>query len=330
MRRREFISSLGAAVAWPLAARAQPAGKPPTIGYLGGGTLTSQRAWRDAFVQRLSELGWIEGRTVAIVYRWGEGRPDRYAEFAAEFVRLKVDVILAGGTEAAVAAQQATSVIPIVFPTAGDPIGSRLVASLARPGGNVTGLSNLATISLPNASKFCARLCQDCVGWRRWSTPTIRAARWKWARFRRRRARSASRSSRCPSGAQRISRPPSRGSRAARRRFIRPATPRIRTEAAYQYICAGCAPADDVSAFGIRRSGRSDVLWCKLPGPEPARRRLCRQDPARRQAGRPPGRAADQVRSGHQPGHREGAWPTVPPAAGARRRGDRVERSPFA
>ena len=138
MKRRQFITLLGgAAAAWPLVARAQPAGKHPTIGYLGGGGPTSQRAWVDAFVQRLRELGWIEGRTVAIEYRWGEGRPDRYAEIAAEFVRLKVDVILAGGTGAAIAAKQATSVIPIVFPTAGDPVGGGLVASLTRPGGLV-------------------------------------------------------------------------------------------------------------------------------------------------------------------------------------------------
>jgi ABC-type uncharacterized transport system substrate-binding protein len=146
VRRRAFITLLGgAAAAWPLAARAQQPGKLPTIGYLGGGGPISQRAWVDAFVRRLRELGWIEGRTVTIEYSWGEGRTDRYAEIAAEFVRLKVDVILAGGTEAAVAAKQATSVIPIVFPTAGDPVGSRLVDSLARPGGNATGLSNLGT-----------------------------------------------------------------------------------------------------------------------------------------------------------------------------------------
>jgi putative ABC transport system substrate-binding protein len=132
--------------AWPLAARAQqPAGKQPTIGFLGGGTPTGQRTWVAAFVQRLRELGWIEGRTVTIEYRWGEGRAERFTEIAAELVRLKVDVILAGGTEAAVAAKHATSVIPIVFPSAGDPIGSGLVASLARPGGNVTGLSNLGS-----------------------------------------------------------------------------------------------------------------------------------------------------------------------------------------
>ena len=98
-----------------------------------------------AFIRRLRELGWIEGRTVVIEYRWGEGRSERYAEFAAEFVQRKVDVILAGATEAAVAAKQATSVIPIIFPAAGDPVGSRLVASLARPGGNITGLSIQAT-----------------------------------------------------------------------------------------------------------------------------------------------------------------------------------------
>jgi putative ABC transport system substrate-binding protein len=140
--RREFITLLGGAAACPLAAHAQQAGKVPTVGYLGGATAISQRAWVDAFREGLRELGWIEGRTVTIEYRWGEGRAERFAEIAAEFVRLKVDVILAGGTEAAVAAKQATSVIPIVFPSAGDPVSSGLVASLARPGGNVTGLSN--------------------------------------------------------------------------------------------------------------------------------------------------------------------------------------------
>ena len=145
IQRREFITLVGGAVAWPGTARAQQPAKLPTIGYLGGGGPVSQRAWAEAFTQRLRELGWLEGRTIAIEYRWGEGRAERYSEIAAEFVQLKVDVILAGGTEAAIAAKQATSVIPIVFPTAGDPVGSRLVASLARPGGNVTGLSNLGS-----------------------------------------------------------------------------------------------------------------------------------------------------------------------------------------
>ena len=144
MRRREFVTLLGgAAAAWPLAARAQqPANA--TIGFLGASTASAWSRWSAAFVQRLRELGWIDGRTVAIEYRWAEGRTERYAEIAAEFVRLKVDVILTVGG-AVVAAQQATSVIPIVFAIAIDPVGTGLVASLGRPGGNVTGLSMQAT-----------------------------------------------------------------------------------------------------------------------------------------------------------------------------------------
>jgi putative ABC transport system substrate-binding protein len=140
--RRKFLATLlgGAAAAWPLAARAQQAGKLPTIGFLVSGTPSSHSQWVAAFVRRLQELGWIEGRTVAIEYRWAEGRTERTAEIAAEFVRRKVDVIVTSATTAVVAAKQATSVIPIVF-MAGDPVGTGLVASLARPGGNATGLS---------------------------------------------------------------------------------------------------------------------------------------------------------------------------------------------
>jgi len=145
MKRREFITLLGgAAVAWPLAARAQQPSKLPTIGFLGTVTPTAQSQYTAAFVQRLRELGWIEGRTVAIEYRWAEGRSERFAEIAAEFVRLKVDVIVTTGG-ALLAASQATSVIPIVLAVAADPVGTGFVASLARPGGNVTGLSGQAT-----------------------------------------------------------------------------------------------------------------------------------------------------------------------------------------
>ena len=141
MKRREFITLLGgAAAACPLAARAQQL---PTIGFLGQTTHSGGSEWVAAFVQRLHELGWNEGRTIAIEYRWAEGREERFAELAAELVRLKVDVIVTSGTPQVLAAKQATSVIPIVFATAGDPVGNNLVASLARPGGNVTGLSNL-------------------------------------------------------------------------------------------------------------------------------------------------------------------------------------------
>ena len=143
MNRREFITLLGGtAVAWPLAARAQQARRLPTIGFLGSGTTAALGGWTAAFVKRLRELGWIEGRTVAIEYRWAEGRNERSAEFAAEFVRLNVDAIVTVGTPTTVAATHATSIIPIVFVAAGDPVGTGLVASLARPGGNVTGVSN--------------------------------------------------------------------------------------------------------------------------------------------------------------------------------------------
>jgi putative ABC transport system substrate-binding protein len=142
MRRREFIAFLGGGVAgWPLALRAQQAAKLPTIGFLGANNASFERGSTDAFVQRLRELGWIENRTVAIEYRWAEGREARSAEFAAEFVRLKVDVIFTYGTPSSMAAKKATAVIPIVFAAAGDPVGTGLVASLARPGGNITGLS---------------------------------------------------------------------------------------------------------------------------------------------------------------------------------------------
>jgi putative ABC transport system substrate-binding protein len=141
MKRRELVSLLGGAAAWPLGAHAQQPGKLPIVGYLGVTTAAAQNRMTSAFVQRMRELGWIEGRTVAIEYRWAEGRTERFTEIATEFVQLNVDVIVTSGAGAA-AAKQVTSLIPIVFDFATDPIGSGLVASLARPGGNVTGLSN--------------------------------------------------------------------------------------------------------------------------------------------------------------------------------------------
>jgi len=142
MQRREFITFIGSTVALPLAARAQQSKKLPTIGFMGAATSSGWSQWTAAFLQRLHELGWIEGRNVAIEYRWAEGRGERDAENAAELVRLKVDVIVTvGGT----IAKQATSDIPIVLALAADPLGQGLVASLARPGGNITGLSLQAT-----------------------------------------------------------------------------------------------------------------------------------------------------------------------------------------
>jgi len=139
MRRREFITLLGAATAWPRRTRAQQAGKLPTIGFLGADA-AAFAPWTAAFVARLGELGWIEGKNVAIEYRWSQGRSERYAEIAAEFVSRKVDVIVTVGSAVPIV-RQATVVIPIVFAVGIDPVGSGLVASLAQPGGNVTGLS---------------------------------------------------------------------------------------------------------------------------------------------------------------------------------------------
>jgi len=147
MKRRDFITLIGgSAAAWPLAARAQQTGKLPTIGLLVPGTTSSHRQWVAALVQRLRELGWIEGRTIAIEYRWAEGSSERAAQIAvAELVRMKVDIIVTSAGAMTLAAKQATSVIPIVFAAQTDPVSSGLVASLARPGGNVTGLSVQST-----------------------------------------------------------------------------------------------------------------------------------------------------------------------------------------
>ena len=141
MNRRAFIGLIGgAATAWPFAVRAQPAARRPTIGFLGAGSPAGWSRWTAALLQRLQELGWVDGRTVSIEYRWAEGRSERYAEIAAEFVRLNVDVIVSVGS-GAIVAKQVTSTIPIVFTLAADPVGDGMVASLARPAGNVTGLS---------------------------------------------------------------------------------------------------------------------------------------------------------------------------------------------
>jgi putative ABC transport system substrate-binding protein len=190
---RHFSTLLGgAAVAWPLAARAQQAGKLPIIGFLGATTPTIHGQWAAAFVQRLRELGWIEARNIAIEYRWAEGRNERYAEIESEFVRLKVDVIVTWGTAPVVAAKRATAVIPIVFTTAGDPVATGLVASLARPGGNVTGLSN----QIPDLAGKRLELLREIIpgDLRRLAILSnaisrVLSARWRWEKFRLRRVR---------------------------------------------------------------------------------------------------------------------------------------------
>jgi len=210
VKRREFILALGGAVAaWPLATGAQQPGKLPTIGFLGAApSIESQRV--AAFEQRLRELGWIEGRTIAIEYRWAEGRNERYAENAAELVRLKVDVIVTSATPPTLAAKQATAVIPIVFATLSDPVGTGLIASLARPGGNVTGLANQMS---DTGGKKLELLRELVPGLRRLAImanvgnpPRC----WICARPRQRPARSGLRSLHPKSGKRRMSHLPSR------------------------------------------------------------------------------------------------------------------------
>jgi putative ABC transport system substrate-binding protein len=143
MRRREVITLIAGGVTWPLVAQGQQPAN--TIGFLGASTRSAESQWIAAFVQRLRELGWIDGRNIVIEYRWAEGRDERLAEIAAEFIRLKVSVIVTWGTPTTIALKQATSVIPVVAAGMGNPLGAGIVASLARPGGNVTGLSGMVT-----------------------------------------------------------------------------------------------------------------------------------------------------------------------------------------
>jgi putative tryptophan/tyrosine transport system substrate-binding protein len=141
MKRREFITLLGGAAALPIAARAQQTGKLPSLGFLTAGTPGAGSPGLPALIEGLRQLDWIENKTIVIEYRYAENRNDRLPELAAELVRLNVDVIVAAGTLAPLAAKQATTTIPIVMTSAGDPLENGLVVSLAQPGGNVTGFS---------------------------------------------------------------------------------------------------------------------------------------------------------------------------------------------
>jgi putative ABC transport system substrate-binding protein len=139
MRRRDFLRGTGsAAAAWPLAARAQP----PVVGYLGSATPATQGQWLAAFMQRLHELGWIDGRNVTVESRWAGGDVGHATQMVAEFLQLKAAVIVTTGTPMTAVAKQATAAIPIVFISVGAPVDAGFVASLGRPGGNLTGLSN--------------------------------------------------------------------------------------------------------------------------------------------------------------------------------------------
>lgn len=225
MRRRDFVTGIaGSAAAWPLTARAQQGAKLPTIGFFSAGSAAALSNWVAALVRRLGELGWIEGRTVTIEYRWAEGHNARLAEIAAEFVQRKVDVIVTHSAEPVIAAKQATSVIPIVFGVAADPVGTGLVATLARPGGNVTGLSVQATDLAAKRLELLRQLAPACNGWRLSATRVGLESFWRSASCKQRPDHSASMWRYSKSGEPRISRAPSRLSRAGSKQSMSWAT----------------------------------------------------------------------------------------------------------
>jgi ABC-type uncharacterized transport system substrate-binding protein len=144
MKRREFISLLGAVSAWPLAARAQQVGKVPRVGFMGNSTAALEANLVGPFRDSLRELGYQEGRNIVIEYRWAEGNYERFPALVAELLAMPVDVIVTAGTPATLAVKKATSTVPLVMIAVGDPVGTGIVPILARPGGNITGLSSIA------------------------------------------------------------------------------------------------------------------------------------------------------------------------------------------
>jgi putative tryptophan/tyrosine transport system substrate-binding protein len=262
MKRREFITLLGSATAWPLAARAQQSGKLPTIGFLGAATPSVASQWVAAFVQRLRELGWNEGRTVAIEYRWAEGRSERYAEIAAEFVRLKVDVIVTWAAAPVIAAKQATKTIPIVFAAQTDPVGNGLVTSLARPGGNVTGLS---VQQGDTVGKRLELLREIVPGLGRLAV--IANADGPGAVLEMAEVRSTARTLGLEIATLEIRRADDIGLAFDAFKDRSGAPTRFHKPHSHQHVGAGSATADNVQPTRIRRSRRSHVLWSKPPGP---------------------------------------------------------------
>ena len=158
MKRRAFITLLGsAALCWPLAAHAQP--QIARIGFMGNSTAALEANLVDAFREGLRELGYEEGRNIVIEYRWADGKYDQFPALVAELIAAKVDVIVTAGTPAALAVKKATTTVPLIMVAVGDPVGTGLVPSLARPGGNLTGLSSVAPTSRANGFSFCVKSC---------------------------------------------------------------------------------------------------------------------------------------------------------------------------
>ena len=275
MRRREFITLLGGAAAWPLAARAQRSAI-PVIGFLGQSTRSAASEWVAAFDKRLRELGWIEGRTVTVDYRWGEGSSERAAQLAKEFVRRKVDIIVTSGTPQIIAAKQATSIVPIVFATAGDPVSTGVVASLAHPGGNVTGL---ATLAADLAGKRLELLREVVPGLHRLAIMGDVDNPFTVLEFGE--VQLAARTLDLEADRVEIRRaedivPAFEALKGREDALCMYRRARKRQPDSHQHVGVGRATTDDARVSGLRRSSRSDVLWAKLSSHVPACRRLCR------------------------------------------------------
>ena len=303
MKRREFITLLGSgAVTWPLATRAQqPAAKLLTIGFIGPSTASADVTRRAAFAKRLGEFGWIDGRNLTIEYRWAEGVVPRAGEIAAEYAQQKVDVIVVSGDAQVLAAKRATAAIPIVIAAAADPVGNGLVESLARPGGNVTGMSRQLTDS---TGKRLEVLQEFLPGIRRvailfnaanpLTAPELNTARAAAANLGLDTVKCEIRRAEDVVPAIEIAQEPGR----CTLRLRRPAGEYQRRS--HQFAGAGGAAADHAQLAGQYRRRRHDLLRARHHRPVSACRRICRQDPARCQAGRSSGRTANQVRTGDQ------------------------------
>jgi hypothetical protein len=308
MQRRNFIALLGRVFSWPFLAHAQQKAM-PVIGLLGGTSPDSASPGVAGFRQGLSEAGWVEGQNVAVEYRYSEGRHERLAAFAADFVGRKVDVILAAGDPAAFAARDTTATIPIIFSFAGDPVEQGLVVSFARPGGNLTGMAimfaelipkrfELLTELVPLARVFALMVNPNSPG----TEPMIRemqkAARAKgvqlcvlksWDRKRDRRRFCNPRPGTC------------RRARRQQRHFLLQRAPPARSTGG-----AACRPHELFFAR-VRGCRRADQLWCKGHGHLSPSRQLRGKNPERCEAGRSAGPAADYIRAGRQPEDRQGA-----------------------
>jgi len=294
MRRRDFIKVIAGSATWPLAARAQQTSKLPIIGFLGANTASTQSQWTAGFVQRLRELGWIEGHTIAIEYRWAEGQFQRSPEMIAGLIQLKVDVIVTHGTANVLAAKQATSAIPIVFASAGDPVGDGLVASLARPGGNITGLS----VEGPDVAAKRLELLREVVpGLQR--VAILANVNNPITLLQVREAQAAARTLGLELNTLEI----------RRAEDIEPAIESLKTGVAALYLpldpllttnqirtnTLALGASNDGSCSGLRQFRCFDVLWGKHHERLAPRRRLRGQDSARRKTCRYPRRAAEQI-----------------------------------